>query len=65
MNRQVPKSDVVFLDATPQEEAACPDRLYLFFNSSLKLCGMRMEGGEGLDAERVRPLLEVSFAIFV
>ncbi|RXK35161.1 hypothetical protein M231_07573 [Tremella mesenterica] len=53
----IPNSQAVFLDATPQEEAACPDRLFLYFKRSGKLCGMRTEGTTGLDLDRIRPLL--------
>lgn len=53
----------MFLDATSQEESACPDRVHCFFTGSGKLCGMRMEGGDGLDAGRVKPLLQVSCEI--
>ncbi|WVO15328.1 hypothetical protein L204_102984 [Cryptococcus depauperatus] len=59
----VPNSPNVFLDATPQEEVACPCRIHLFFIASLdplkpNLCGMRVEGPEGLDSNRIRGLLE-------
>ena len=57
----VPGSTAFFLDATPQEESTCLDRLHLFFNASGKVCGIRTEGTEGLDATRVRGLLQVSF----
>lgn len=53
-----PKGGVVFLDATPQEEAACPDRVLLFFTGSGKLCGMRVEGTSGIDIPRVPALLQ-------
>ncbi|ODO09484.1 hypothetical protein I350_03084 [Cryptococcus amylolentus CBS 6273] len=62
---QVPNSANIFLDATGQEEAACPTRILLFFkptspdsSSSPNLCGMRLEGPHGLDQSRVRGLLE-------
>jgi hypothetical protein len=32
----------------------------MFFNRQQKLCGMRLEGTEGIPAEKVRPLLKVS-----
>ncbi|ODN81014.1 hypothetical protein L202_03115 [Cryptococcus amylolentus CBS 6039] len=61
----VPNSANIFLDATGQEEAACPTRILLFFkptspdsSSSPNLCGMRLEGPHGLDQSRVRGLLE-------
>lgn len=57
---QVPESKVHFLDATLQEELACPDKLLAFFNKEGKLCGLRMEGDSGLDIDRIRPLLRVS-----
>lgn len=57
---QVPGSDAIFLDATPQEESACPDRLLLFFTGAGKLCGMRIEGSSGLDIPRIPALLTVS-----
>ncbi|KAK8844164.1 hypothetical protein IAR55_006958 [Kwoniella newhampshirensis] len=59
----VPNSPNIFIDATPQEESACPTRLQLFFSSTspgptkLKLCGMRLEGPEGLDQGRIKGLL--------
>ncbi|OXG39949.1 hypothetical protein C349_04178 [Cryptococcus neoformans var. grubii Br795] len=61
----VPNSPNIFLDATPQEESACPTHIHLFFKASSphdlskpKLCGLRLEGPDGLDAGRVRGLLE-------
>jgi hypothetical protein len=33
----------------------------MFFNRQQKLCGMRLEGTEGIPAEKVRPLLKVSY----
>ncbi|TYJ52053.1 hypothetical protein B9479_007354 [Cryptococcus floricola] len=61
----VPNSANIFLDATAQEEAACPTRILLFFkptspdsSSAPNLCGMRLEGPHGLDQSRVRGLLE-------
>ncbi|KAK1922729.1 ribosomal protein S5 domain 2-type protein [Papiliotrema laurentii] len=54
----VPGSDAVFIDATPEEETACPDRIHLFFKPSGKICGIRTEGPEGLEQSRLRPLLE-------
>ena len=57
---QVSGSEVVFLDASAQEEAACPDRVHCFFNGRGRVCGLRLEGGEGIDAARIRPLLLVS-----
>ncbi|KAK4689365.1 hypothetical protein P7C73_g733, partial [Tremellales sp. Uapishka_1] len=61
----VPGSEAVVMDASAQEEVACPDRLhcFFFFNGSGKLCGLRMEGGEGLDVGRIRPLLEQAKSI--
>ena len=53
-------SEVVFLDASVQEEAACPDRVHCFYTGGGRLCGLRLEGGEGIDAARIRPLLLVS-----
>jgi exosome complex RNA-binding protein Rrp42 (RNase PH superfamily) len=57
---QVPGSEVVFLDATNQEEAACPDKVHLFFTGSGKVCGIRTEGNDALDIARIRPILLVS-----
>ncbi|WVQ73657.1 hypothetical protein IAR50_003237 [Cryptococcus sp. DSM 104548] len=60
----VPNSPNIFLDATAQEEAACPTRILLFFRptsdsiTAPNLCGMRLEGPHGLDQSRVRGLLE-------
>lgn len=51
---------MVFLDASVQEEAACPDRIHLFFTGSGRICGIRLEGGEGLATGRIPTLLEVS-----
>lgn len=48
----------MFLDASPQEELACPDRLHMFFNGHGRICGLRTEGTAGLDVARIRPLLE-------
>ena len=54
----VPGSEAVFLDATLQEEMACPTRIHIFFHpESFKLCGLRMEGDEGIDQARIRPWL--------
>ncbi|ORY24193.1 ribosomal protein S5 domain 2-type protein [Naematelia encephala] len=53
----VPGSEKIFLDATAQEEAACTDRLHIFFTGGGKVCGMRIEGPDGFDAARIRPLL--------
>jgi exosome complex component RRP42 len=50
----------VFLDASAQEESACPDRLHCFFTGEGRLCGLRMEGSAGLEVKRIRGLLEVS-----
>lgn len=55
----VPGSDVVFVDATPQEEAACPTRLHALVRPNGRTCGARLEGQDGIDAARVRPLFEV------
>jgi exosome complex component RRP42 len=60
----VPGSQAFFIDATPQEELACADRLHLFFNGSGKVCGMRSEGTEGVDLARFKPLLEVSSLLY-
>ncbi|WVF65392.1 hypothetical protein IAT40_000119 [Kwoniella sp. CBS 6097] len=67
----VPNSPNIFIDAIPQEESACPSRLHLFFrppanadaeggkgSSSLTVCGIRLEGPEGLDGGRIRGLVE-------
>lgn len=54
----VQDSENTFLDPTPQEEAACPQRVLAWFRPNGRICGLRMEGGLGLDAERVRPLLQ-------
>jgi exosome complex component RRP42 len=56
----VPGSDVVFIDATPREEAACPQHIHALFRPDGRICGVRVEGDAGIDAARVRPLLEVS-----
>lgn len=50
----------MFLDASAQEESACPDRLHCFFTGEGRLCGLRMEGSAGLEVKRIRGLLEVS-----
>jgi exosome complex component RRP42 len=60
---QVPDSDRFFLDATPQEELACPDRLHAWFSQDGKVCGVRLEGESGIDADRIKPLLIVSAAV--
>ncbi|TXT09102.1 hypothetical protein VHUM_02576 [Vanrija humicola] len=54
----VPASDAVFVDATPQEEAACPTRLHALVRPNGRICGARLEGQDGIDAARVRPLFE-------
>ncbi|WWC98141.1 hypothetical protein V866_005032 [Kwoniella sp. B9012] len=62
----VPNSSLnIFLDATAQEESACPSKLHLFFNSSsqstdqsLKICGIRLEGGQSIDNSRIKGLIE-------
>ncbi|KAL1407530.1 hypothetical protein Q8F55_006963 [Vanrija albida] len=54
----VPASDVLFVDATPQEEAACPTRLHALVRPNGRMCGARLEGQDGIDAARVRPLFE-------
>ncbi|WVR08919.1 hypothetical protein IAU60_005978 [Kwoniella sp. DSM 27419] len=63
----VPNSPNIFIDATPQEESACPSRLHVFFSSSssteLKVCGVRMEGPEGLDGGRISGLLKQAAGI--
>lgn len=56
----VPGSDVTFLDATPAEEAACPGRVHVFVRPGGRIAGIRMEGNEAIEVDRVRPLLEVS-----
>lgn len=58
-DQQVPSSGVFFLDASPQEEAACPDRLHVFFTGSGKVCGLRLEGPAGIETERMPALLRV------
>jgi exosome complex component RRP42 len=62
---QVPGSEAVFIDATPQEDAACPDKAHLFFTAQGKLCGMRTEGTDGLSSARIRPLLLVRLILRV
>jgi exosome complex component RRP42 len=52
---------VVFYDATAQEEAACPDRVHLFYAGNGKVCGIRTEGNDALDINKIKPLLLVSF----
>lgn len=47
-----------FLDPTPQEEAACPERILAWFRPNGNVCGIRIEGGLGVEADRVRGLLE-------
>ncbi|WVQ81382.1 hypothetical protein IAT38_003506 [Cryptococcus sp. DSM 104549] len=60
----VPNSPNIFLDATPQEEVACPTRIHMFFSpspgnpSQPKVCGIRLEGPDGLDQGRIKGLLE-------
>ncbi|WWC63855.1 uncharacterized protein I303_106460 [Kwoniella dejecticola CBS 10117] len=69
----VPNSDNIFIDSTAQEESACPSKLHLFFSASttpsmsssgnkpeskLKICGIRFEGGQSIDASRIKGLLE-------
>lgn len=62
---QIPNTDKYFLDASRQEEIACPSRLHLFFSSrtstsslgDLKVCGLRIEGGEPIDLGRLPGLL--------
>ena len=61
----VPGSTAVFLDATPQEESTCLDKVHLFFTAGGKICGIRTEGTEGVDATRIRVLLEVSLVDWV
>lgn len=72
---KIPDSDRFFLDATTPEELACPSRLHLFFCSSphtgrivptasldqrkFNVCGIRVEGGEGLGLARLPTLLQV------
>lgn len=51
-------SENTFLDPTPQEEAACPQRLLAWFRPNGNVCGVRMEGGLGVEADRIRGLLE-------
>jgi len=56
------------LDASRQEEIACPSRLHLVFSSrsadnsksnqgDIKICGLRIEGGEPIDLNRLPALL--------
>ncbi|WVW79537.1 hypothetical protein I302_101506 [Kwoniella bestiolae CBS 10118] len=59
----VPNSPNIFLDATAQEESACPSKLHLFFSSSLKeqqlkICGIRLEGGQSIDSSRIKGLID-------
>ncbi|WVQ63736.1 uncharacterized protein L199_001889 [Kwoniella botswanensis] len=59
----VPNSPNIFLDATAQEESACPSKLHLFFNTSskeksLRICGIRLEGGQSIDDSRIKGLIE-------
>lgn len=54
----VQDSENTFLDPTPQEEAACPQRVLAWFRPNGNVCGIRTEGGLGIDAGRVRALLE-------
>ncbi|KAK6906196.1 hypothetical protein I203_100181 [Kwoniella mangroviensis CBS 8507] len=59
----VPNSPNIFLDATSQEESACPSKLHLFFTTSsteksLKVCGIRFEGGQSIDNSRIKGLIE-------
>jgi exosome complex component RRP42 len=57
---KVPESERFFIDATPQEELACPDRLHAWFSQDGKVCGIRLEGESGIEADRIKPLLIVS-----
>jgi exosome complex component RRP42 len=68
LTQQIPNTEKYFLDATRQEEIACPSRLQLFFSSrsqnntssmvgDLKICGLRIEGGEPIDLNRLPGLL--------
>ncbi|WWC91026.1 uncharacterized protein L201_005966 [Kwoniella dendrophila CBS 6074] len=66
----VPNSDNIFIDATAQEESACPSKIHLFFNSTtteeeeeIKLSGIRLEGGQSIDKSRIGGLLEKGFEI--
>lgn len=55
--------EVCFLDPTPAEEAACPQRVLTWFRPNGTVCGIRTEGGRGFDAARIRPLLEQAQAL--
>lgn len=61
-NNQIPNSDAFFLDATPQEELACPDRIHVWFTPDGRVCGMRIEGESGTDAQKIKDMLMVSAA---
>ncbi|WWC72933.1 uncharacterized protein I206_106897 [Kwoniella pini CBS 10737] len=60
----IPNSINYFIDATAQEESACPSKLHLFFSNSdsneetLKLNGIRFEGGQSIDSSRIKGLIE-------
>lgn len=54
----VQDSENTFLDPTPSEEAACPERILAWFRPNGNVCGIRTEGGLGIDAGRIRGLLE-------
>ncbi|KAL7424521.1 hypothetical protein Q5752_000205 [Cryptotrichosporon argae] len=54
----VDSTDTWFLDADEREEMACPNRVLVAVNGSGRICGMRIEGESGVEAARIRPLLE-------
>lgn len=63
---QVDKSDVYFLDASLEEEAAAPSHLFLAFSfpdpsksSEPKLCGMRFQGPGELKLDAMGKLMKV------
>ena len=56
----IPGSPATFVDATPREEEACPGKIYTLWRPNGRICGVRVEGDQGVDAARIRPLLEVS-----
>lgn len=56
----VPESDAFFVDAAPKEEEACSGKIHAMFRPDGRICGLRTEGDAGIDASRIRPLLQVS-----
>lgn len=63
---QVDKTDVYFLDASLEEEAAAPSHLFLAFSfpdpsksSEPKLCGMRFQGPGELKLDLMGRLIQV------